>query len=316
MIEEIAAEDEAVKKETEASRQDEKDQLKKEAASVLIEKRLANKEKRKKILIISLAFLFLVGFFFLAKNLSSDYFKELGINLPLPLFTFLIALLDGFNPCSFFILTLLLTLLISASYSKKRIYLVGYTFVFVVFIIYFLFMAAWLNIFKYIGFIDPLRYAIVALALIAGLINCKELFWFRKGVTLMIQEKHKAPLLRKINRMKEIIQTSSLPALILASLTLALFSSMIEIPCTAGFPLIYSSILAGKYASHSLASYLYLLFYNAIYVLPLAVLITILGYTFQGKQISKKQMAIIKFVSGLVMLLLGITLLVNPDLLV
>ena len=34
--------------------------------------------------------------------------------------------------------------------------------------------------------------------------------------------------------------------------------------------------------------------------------------TFQGKKISQRQMQIIKFVGGLIMILLGIILLVNP----
>lgn len=283
------------------------------SAEQLMDK-ISKKEKRKKFLILGITVIILIAFFFLAKYLSTDALKNLGLTLPLPIFTFIIALVDGFNPCNLFILTLLLTLLISASHSRKRIFAVGYTFIIIVFIIYFLFMAAWLNIFKYIGFIDPLRIGIALLALIAGLINCKELFWFRKGITLMIQEKHKGPLLRKIRGMKEKIKTGSLPALIFASVTLAAFSSLIELPCTAGFPIIYSGILAGKFITHSFGNYLYLLFYNLIYVLPLTVVITIIGYTFHGKQISKKQMAKIKFIGGAIMILLGIILLVNPGL--
>ena len=51
-----------------------------------------------------------------------------------------------------------------------------------------------------------------------------------------------------------------------------------------------------------------------IYVIPLAVIIAIFGYTFKAKQISKKQMQIIKFIGGLIMILLGIILLINPSL--
>lgn len=270
--------------------------------------------RKKRFLTAGILLLAIVGFFFLAKIVSSGWLKGIGLMLPLPVFTFCIALIDGFNPCNLFILTLLLGLLVSASHSRKRIYIVGYTFISIVFIIYFLFMAAWLNIFKFIGFIDPLRIGIASLALIAGAINCKEFFWFRKGITLMIQEKHKGPLLRRIEKLKEKIMFASMPALILASIGLAAFSSFIELPCTAGFPIIYSGILASKFAVHSLGSYAYLLFYNLIYVLPLAVVIGIIGYTFQGRQISKKQMGIIKLIGGLIMIALGIILLVNPGL--
>ncbi len=271
-------------------------------------------ENQKNYLIIGVSLLFLIGFFVFAKNISPEALENLGYNLPLPLFTFFIALIDGFNPCNLFVLTFLLGLLISASNSRKKIYAVGFTFIFMVFLIYFLFMAAWLNIFKYLGFITPLRIGIALIALIAGAINCKELFAFRKGVTLMIQDQHRGPLLKRIEKMKDLIATGSIPTLILASISLAAFASLVELPCTAGFPIIYTGILTGKILANSFSYYLYLIFYNFIYVTPLLVIISIFGYTFKGKQITKRQMQIIKFIGGLIMILLGLILLINPGL--
>jgi len=117
--------------------------------------RICLTEKGKNYFIIGVSLLLLIGFFLLAKKIPHESLEKLGYTLPLPIFTIFIALIDGFNPCNLFVLTFLLGLLISASHSRKKIYTIGYTFIFVVFIIYFLFMAAWLNIFKYIGFITP-----------------------------------------------------------------------------------------------------------------------------------------------------------------
>ncbi len=277
-------------------------------------KKICLTEKQKNGLILIISLLFLIGFFILAKNIPHESLEKWGYNLPLPLFTIFIALIDGFNPCNLFVLTFLLGLLLSASHSRKKIYAIGYTFIFAIFIIYFLFMVAWLNIFKYIGFITPLRIGIACIALIAGFINCKELFAFRKGITLMIQEKHKGSLIKKIEHMKKIIINGSLSALILASIGLAAFASLIELPCTAGFPIIYTGILTGKFLTNSFSYYLYLIFYSAVYVIPLITIITIFGLTLKGKQINKKQMQIIKFIGGLIMILLGLTLLINPSL--
>jgi len=279
-----------------------------------LKKRVCFTDKQKNYFIIIIAVLFLIGFFILAKTISPEFLEKIGYGLPLPVFTFFIAFIDGFNPCNLFVLTFLLGLLISASHSRKRIYIIGFTFIFVVFLLYFLFMAAWLNIFKYIGFITPLRVGIALIALIAGIINCKELLFFRKGITLMIQDKHKAPLVKRIERMKEIIKNGSYTLLISSSIVLAAFASLVELPCTAGFPIIYAGILSGKFLSSSLSYYFYLLLYNLIYVLPLAVVILVFGFTFKGKQISKRHMQIIKFIGGLIMILLGIILLFNPGL--
>ncbi len=282
--------------------------------------------EKSKIIIALLIIIGLIGLFFLAKQASPETFKELGLNLSLPWFTFIIAIIDGFNPCTLWVLTFLLVLLISVSETpeaeqarygagRKRIFIVGLTFVSVIFIVYFMFMTAWLNIFRYIGFIDPLRIMIASVALIAGAINCKEFFAFRKGITLMIQEKHKPLLMQKIEKMKEVIRYGSLPALITASVILALFSSLVELPCTAGWPIIYTGVLSAKVFEGTISFYIYLLFYNLIYIIPLSAVILLFGWFFKGKKISKEQTQIIKLIGGVIMIALGIILLVNPGLL-
>ena len=260
------------------------------------------------------SFAALAVFFVLAKNITPDFLEEMGYKMPLPVFTFGIALVDGFNPCNMFVLTCLLALLVSTSDSRKRLFAVALSFVGMVYFFYFMFMAAWLNVFKYISFIDPLRIGIAIMALIAGFINCKELFLFRKGITLMIQDRHKGPLMKRIDKMKEIIQNGSFPLLISSSVALATFASLVELPCTAGFPIIYTGILSGRGMESSMSYYLYLALYNLVYVLPLLIIITIFIYTFRVRKITQRQMEIIKFVGGVIMILLGIVLLVNPGL--
>ena len=71
-------------------------------------------------------------------------------SISLPLFTVIIGALDSFNPCAFFVLLFLLSMLIHAR-SRKKMFLIGGIFVFFSGFIYFLFMAAWLNVFLVIG---------------------------------------------------------------------------------------------------------------------------------------------------------------------
>lgn len=268
---------------------------------------------KKKIIITSISIAVIIAFFIITKNVSPDMLKEWGLHMPLPLFTFIIALVDGFNPCNLFVLTLLISLMLSESHSRKKIFAVGYSFIVVVYLFYFLFMAAWLNIFKYIGFIDPLRFAIAAIAIIAGLINCKEYFFYRKGITLMVQDSQVGPLKRRIQNVAKLLNKGSLPTLIGSSIVLAIFASLVELPCTAGFPIIYTGILTAM-SLPSLGYYSYLALYCLFYVVPLLAVITILGYTFKGKQIQATTMSLIKFIGGTIMLLLGIVLLINPGL--
>lgn len=269
---------------------------------------------RNKYVVLAVSIVVLLVAFLLTKNVTPGALEEIGGMLPLPLFTLLIALVDGFNPCNLFVLTMLISLMLTESHSRRKILAVGYSFIAVVYGFYFLFMAAWLNIFRYIGFIDPLRIGIGVLAIVAGLINCKEYFFFRKGITLMVQDRHVGPLKKRIADVAHKLRTGSMPALVAASVMLAIFASLVELPCTAGFPIIYTGILAGHGMASGLGHYLYLLLYNIFYVMPLLVIVTVIGYTFHGKQIEKSTMALIKFIGGLIMLMLGMVLLVNPGL--
>ena len=272
------------------------------------------KEKSRDFVVVFVAMIALIVFFLVAKNVSPDILKEAGYSMPLPIFTFFIALVDGFNPCNMFVLTCLLVLLISTSDDKKRLYAVALSFVVMVYIIYFLFMAAWLNVFKYIGFIAPLRIGIALIALVAGIINCKDFLFFKKGVSLTIQEQHKGPLLRRIRGMKDIVKNGSYPLLIVSSIGLAAFASLVELPCTAGFPIIYTSVLSAKYIESGFGYYGYLALYNLVYVLPLLVIVSIFIYTFKARYITQRQIEILKLIGGIIMILLGIVLLVNPGL--
>ncbi len=265
-------------------------------------------------LTISIIALVLIGLFIGAKYANPNLLRNLGSTLPLPAFTALIALIDGFNPCNLFVIALLLGFIISASESKAKVYTVGITFIIVVYMFYFLFMATWLNIFKYIGFIDPLLIVIAIIAIVAGLINCKELFFFKQGPSLTIRDEHKGLLYKRVRKLKDTLEKGSIPLLILASISLAVFASLIELPCTAGFPIIYTGVLASKVMENSLQHYIYLAFYNLIYVLPLIVIVGCFGFSLRSKQISQKQVQIIKFIGGFIMLVIGVILLVAPQL--
>lgn len=272
-------------------------------------------QRTKDIIISGIAMIGLIAFFLFAKHVSPQSLKDFGYSLPLPLFTFIIALVDGFNPCNMFVLICLLVMLISTSESKLRLYTVAFSFVAMVFLIYFLFMAAWLNVFKYLSFVTPLRIGIAIVSVIAGLINCKELLFFKKGISLTIKDEHKNIFYKRMQKMKDIIKNGSFPLLITSSIGLATLASLIELPCTAGFPIIYTGILSGKHLEHTFGYYSYLLLYNAVYVLPLLVIVSIFIFTFRARQISERQVQVIKFIGGFIMILLGIILLVNPGLL-
>lgn len=272
-----------------------------------------NYEKRKQIFLLVLAALIIIGFYFFIDTLEVEQVTSLGKGLPLWLTAMLIAFVDGFNPCNIFVLGMLLLILLQEGQSRKKLLIIGMTFVAVVYVIYFTFMAAWLNIINLLGAIQPMRIAIAVIAIIAGIINFKERFAYRKGVTLMISDKYLGKLREKIKRLGKKARTAKTGALMASAALLAIFASLIELPCTAGFPLIFTGILSAQTAGVSY--YAYLALYNLVYVIPLLVIVSLFAFGLSKATITKERMATIKYIAGLIMVLLGILLLTNPALL-
>jgi thiol-disulfide isomerase/thioredoxin len=229
----------------------------------------------------------------------------------LPLFTVIIAGLDGLNPCAMWVLSFLLTLVVYAK-SRSKILLIGGIFVIASGVIYFLFMAAWLNIFIIAGYVKYLRIAVALVAIIVGLINCKDFFFFKKGISLTIPESAQPRLFKK---MRALVQTTAIPAIIVGTIVLAVTANLIELLCTAGFPAIYARILTLQKDLPVFQYYLYLVFYNVVYVIPLAVIVSVFAWKMGGRKLTEKEGRVLKLVGGVLMLVLGIILLVKPELL-
>lgn len=230
--------------------------------------------------------------------------------LSLPVFTVVIASLDSFNPCAFFVLFFLLSLLIHA-HSRRRMLLIGGLFIFFSGLVYFLFMAAWLNLFLLTGGLPYVTAAAGGLALFVAAVNIKDFFLFERGISLSIPEQKKPKLFA---RMRSLMKADSLPSLLVGTTVLALAANSYELLCTAGFPMVFTRMLtlrqlsAGQY-------YAYLAFYCVIYIVPLAIIVTIFTVTLGARKLTEWQGRVLKLVSGLMMLGLGLVLLVDPSLL-
>lgn len=231
-------------------------------------------------------------------------------SLSLPLFTVIIAGLDSFNPCAFFVLFTLLSLLVHA-HSRKRMFLIGGVFVFFSGCIYFLFMATWLNLYFIIGHLAAVTYVAGVLALIISLINIKDYFFFKKGLSLSISEASKPKL---FERMRGLLRTESLPSVLAGSAVLAITANSYELLCTAGFPMVYTRVLTLNALSSGMY-YAYLALYNLIYVLPLAGIVVFFIATLGSRKLTEWQGRVLKLLSGLMMFCLALVLLINPALL-
>ena len=228
----------------------------------------------------------------------------------LPMLTLFIAGMDAFNPCAFFVLLFLLSMMMHG-HSRSRMALIGGVFVFFSGAMYFLFMAAWLNLFIYLGELRVITLLAGTVAVFVSLINIKDYFWFKKGLSLSLSDKAKPKL---FDRIRSLLRLDSLVTAVFATVLLAIVANSYELLCTAGFPMVFTRILTLN-ALPVESYYLYLLLYNLIYITPLLIIVVLFTVKLGSRKLSEREGMVLKLLSGIMMLMLGSLLVVAPQLL-
>jgi hypothetical protein len=228
--------------------------------------------------------------------------------LPLALATGLIGLVDGVNPCSLWVLTFLLGMVVHTE-SRRKVLLVGSIFLAVTALVYGLFVAGMTQIMRLLAYVGWIRVAVAALSCAMGAINMKDHFAPRKGVSLTISSENR----RRIGaRTRSLLGAArSLPSLVLSTLLLAAGVAVVELPCTAGFPVVWSNMVSD--ARVGKAVFLGLLaLYLAVYLLDEVVVVVVAALTLKRIGMDERRARFLKLLGGTIMVALGITLLVRP----
>ena len=242
-------------------------------------------------------------------RVESSLFGTLSASeLGLPLFTLALGLLDGFNPCAMWVLLFLLSLLVRLQ-DRRRMAMVAGTFVLASGAVYYAFMAAWLNVFLLVGMTAALRIGLAVLAMLIGLINVKDFFAFRRGVSLSIPASAKPGIYA---RARAILKAESLPASLVAVAALAVVVNFVELLCTAGLPAIYTAVLTSQGLS-PLAHYGYLGLYILAYIADDALMVGTAVLALGSGKLTESGGRLLKLLSGVVMLALGVVMLLRPQ---
>ncbi len=231
-------------------------------------------------------------------------------DMGLPLFTFLVGLVDGFNPCAMWVLVFLLSVLVNIK-DRRKILLIAGTFVVVSGLAYFAFMAAWLNLFMLIGIARPAQVILGLIAVLIGAINIKDFFAFKKGISLSIPESRKPGLYKRV---REIVSAKYLTAALASVVVLAVVVNMVELLCTAGLPALYTQILTMQDLP-AWKNYAYLALYIVAYMLDDSILLAIVVVTLSHRKLQEKEGRWLKLISGLAIFLLGIAMIFKPEML-
>jgi cytochrome c biogenesis protein CcdA len=220
--------------------------------------------------------------------------------------TALIALVDGFNPCSLWVLCMLLSLVLISG-SRLRIAAVGLTFLLVTTLVYGLFMLGLVRMLALLSHLDAIRMLVALVALVFAIVHIKDYFWLGRGLSLSIPDSAKPGIYR---RLRGLMERSGF-ALVGATVVLALGIALVELPCTAGFPLLWSQLVAARQPSNAefamlLALYLLIYLADELVVFGLAIVTLRLG---RMQEVHGRRL---KLAGGALMFVLALTLLLAP----
>ncbi|MBR3363048.1 MAG: hypothetical protein IKG40_03885 [Bacilli bacterium] len=228
----------------------------------------------------------------------------------LPILAVVIGLVDGFNPCAMWVLLFLISMLISMK-NKKRMWALGLTFLITSAIIYLLFMVAWLSIAINAFQQSILRTIIAAVALIAGIINLNSYIKTKNdpdGCTVVPKNKRQ----KIFDKIKKFTKEKSFLLAMLGVITLAISVNIVELACSAGLPLLFTSILAMNDLNtfqYGFNLFLYILFF----LLDDIIIFAIAMKTLEVTGISTKYSKYSHLIGGIIMTLIGILLVLKPE---
>lgn len=263
------------------------------------------------------------------KNDSNDkYYREIDFiiwkivideefisDFSLPVLTIILGGLDSFNPCAFFILIFLLNLLLYAR-SRKRMIIIGGIFIIFSGILYAIFMFVLLGLLftlnQYLIFITMLAGSV---ALILGLINIKDFFFYKKGASLSIPESKKPGLYKK---MRTLVKNPKITASIIGTIILALTINFYELLCTLGLPWVFTTRLEDLLNTNQITLSevtTYIIFYNIVYVIPLILIVLLFVITLGKRKLSEWHGQIMKLETGIMLTSFGLIFLFDYKLL-
>ncbi|MFO7779797.1 MAG: hypothetical protein R6V28_15720 [Nitriliruptoraceae bacterium] len=220
--------------------------------------------------------------------------------------TVLIALVDGFNPCSLWVLAILLAMVLNAGATRRRIIVVGTTFLAVTAAIYGAFIVGVFTVVDLLSGVTAIAWVVGAIALLVGAVNIKDYFAYKQGLSFTIPDRYKPRIYRGGRQIRD--GERPLPAVLLTTVVLAAGVAVVELPCTMGFPVIWTGSLQtlgiGRDAEFAGLLGLYLLVYVGLEL----VLFGIVVATMQVTRLEERHGRALKLIGGSLMVVLGVAM--------
>ena len=226
------------------------------------------------------------------------------------------GLADGVNPCAIATMIFLISFLATRKRSRTEVLLIGLTYTATVFLTYLAMGLGLKGVLEQIRgyhFISSIiRWGAFAAAVVVAVLSFKDAITYQRSkdagqITLQL------PKVVKLRIHKIISGNLSGRSLVIGSIVTGFLVTLLEAICTGQMYIPYIVAMT-QHSSLRLAGYLYLGFYNFLFVLPLLVVMVLAYFGLKWNDLAKqtqKKMVLLKVLLGLVMTGLAVYLAVG-----
>jgi hypothetical protein len=246
------------------------------------------------------------------KTIRLPLLSELELaTLSLPALTVLLAAIDGFNPCAMWTLLFLMGLLVGIP-DRVRMWTLGAAFIAASAAVYYLFLAAWLNLLLFLGMVAWIRAAVALVALAGGAYYLREFFVNPEAMCRVTGGESRQ---RVLARLRAFALERRFWLALAGIVLLAVAVNLVEFICSAGIPAVYVQVLAlsdlPPWQYHA-----YLLLYILVFMLDDLLVFVVAMKTLQVAGLTGAYARWSHLVGGGLLLLVGLLLLFRPEWLV
>ena len=212
-----------------------------------------------------------------------------------------LGFIDGFNPCSMWVLVTLIAILVNLD-DRKKLILIGSIFILASFIVYGIALVGWFIIFDFIKFLGPIQWILGFLSSAAGIYTIYLAAKNPTGACTTTSSDTKKTISQKIQRWAH---EPKFWLMCLGMIALAFAVNLIELVCSIGIPPIFTGLLSISGVTvieKWMAIFLYLVFY----MLDDMIVFGIAVWSMKLKIFSGKGHFYLQLTGGILLLILGI----------
>ena len=225
----------------------------------------------------------------------------------IPLIAIILGFIDGFNPCALWILLFLINMLFNMK-NRKKMWLLGTTFLVTSAIVYFLAMLG-LSVVLSFAAITWVRRIIALVAIIGGVLNLRSYLTAKEDGCHVVDEKKRKKYFTKI---KALTAEQNLLIALIGIIALAASVNLVELACSAGFPTIFITILELNNID-GLIKIGYILIYILFFLIDDLAIFIIAMLTLKISGVTTKYSKIAHLVGGIIMIVIGLLLIFKPE---